>query len=375
MHIKIIGGGLGGLVAGILLRRKGFDVTIFEQKTYPFHRVCGEYVSNEVVPFLKKNGLFPQELCPAVIKRFSMSSVTGKEAFMDLDLGGFGLSRYAFDDFLVKIAKKEGVVVKEKMQVIGVEWKESHHLISLQDGTNETADLVLGAFGKRSKIDKSLDREFIKKPAGYIGVKYHIKTTYAEDLVSLHNFPGGYCGINRVEDGVFNLCYLAEKRLLKSSGSVPSMEKEFLFKNPILERIYAASTFMWEKPEVINEVSFSPKPCIENHVIMIGDAAGLITPLCGNGMAMAIHTAAGVSFLIEKHYKNNTLFRTDLEKDYAKWWKEKFDRRLRVGRATQKLFGAPYISQISVGLVRNVPPIAHLVMKNTHGNPFEAIEG
>ena len=55
----IIGGGLGGLTTAALLAKGGREVLLIEKKTYPFHRVCGEYVSNEVQGFLEKEGLFP----------------------------------------------------------------------------------------------------------------------------------------------------------------------------------------------------------------------------------------------------------------------------------------------------------------------------
>jgi len=58
-EVLIVGGGLAGLVASLLLVQKGFPVTLVEKKTYPFHRVCGEYVSNEVMDFLKRNELYP----------------------------------------------------------------------------------------------------------------------------------------------------------------------------------------------------------------------------------------------------------------------------------------------------------------------------
>ena len=61
-EVAIIGGGLAGLINAILLKRAGLDVVLFEKNTYPFHRVCGEYISNEVLPFLQSNELFPYEL-------------------------------------------------------------------------------------------------------------------------------------------------------------------------------------------------------------------------------------------------------------------------------------------------------------------------
>src|SRR5688500_17416365 len=100
--VIIIGGGLAGLTSANLLSKAGLNVLLVEKKTYPFHKVCGEYVSNETVNFLRKNNLYPSELNPAQITNFILSSPKGKTIETKLDLGGFGISRYLFDDFLYK---------------------------------------------------------------------------------------------------------------------------------------------------------------------------------------------------------------------------------------------------------------------------------
>ena len=68
------------------------------------------------------------------------------------------------------------------------------------------------------------------------------------------------------------------------------MERQVLLKNPHLKRIFSEADFVFGRPEVINEISFETKDPVENHILMAGDAAGMITPVCGNGMAIAIHS-------------------------------------------------------------------------------------
>ena len=63
VHIVVVGGGLAGLVSSILLARYGHEVVLIEKKVYPFHRVCGEYISNEVLDFLAEKLDFPLERC------------------------------------------------------------------------------------------------------------------------------------------------------------------------------------------------------------------------------------------------------------------------------------------------------------------------
>ncbi len=368
--IVIIGGGLAGLVNSILLARHGFDVLLIERKSYPFHRVCGEYISNEVVPFLKRHGLFPEEFQPSCITRLSISAISGKAASADLDLGGFGISRYVFDQFLYQKAVQSGVTFALQQSVEGVSETGIGFATSYGNGKTVLSKLVIGAFGKRSKLDKQLDRSFIHQRSPFIGVKYHIKTDLPPDLIALHNFPGGYCGVVRVEGDKYNLCYLSNRYNLKKHGDVATMEKEVLCENPKLKTIFENSDFLNGTPEVINEISFEKKETVKDGILMSGDAAGLITPLCGNGMAMAIHSAKILSDAIILHSKRNTFNLAAIEKQYQDTWKKHFSARLWAGRKTQHLFGNRLTSQLAVGLLNWLPPIARGIVASTHGKPF-----
>lgn len=62
--VSIIGGGLGGLSLAIQLADAGYRVILFERKKYPFHRVCGEYISMESWDFLQRLGVPLHELRP-----------------------------------------------------------------------------------------------------------------------------------------------------------------------------------------------------------------------------------------------------------------------------------------------------------------------
>jgi flavin-dependent dehydrogenase len=102
---------------------------------------------------------------------------------------------------------------------------------------------------------------------------------------------------------------------------------------------------------------------------MCGDAAGLITPLCGNGMAMALHGAALAAGAVHAFLQNQTS-RIGLEAVYAQAWRAHFGARLRVGRAVQGLFGGPVLSELVVGGLRYWPGAVRALMRRTHGQPF-----
>lgn len=366
--IVIIGGGLAGLISSIQLIRAGIPCAVLEKKSYPVHRVCGEYVSNEALPFLTAVGLYPEQLNLPRIKLLEFSSVAGDTSRLRLDLGGFGISRYSFDNYLYRIAKREGVTFRINTEVTAVNFAEDQFEIETSYGKT-CADIVIGSYGKRSRLDVQQHRTFVQKRSPWVGVKYHVRTKHPADVISLHNFPNGYCGVCNVEDGMTNLCYLTHRDNLRNSGEVHQMEEEILFRNPHIKKLFNQSTFIFKKPEVINEISFETKSPVENHILMAGDAAGMITPLCGNGMAMAIHSAKIVSELVIKFF-GGQITRQRLEADYRDSWNRSFRSRLWFGRHVQHLLLRRGFSAMAVKLARSSTRISRLIVSGTHGKPF-----
>jgi menaquinone-9 beta-reductase len=366
--VIIVGGGIAGLIASVALARNGIKSIVFEKKDYPSHKVCGEYISNEALPFLKSVNLFPEHIALPQISRFQLSSVKGRSEYLKLALGGFGISRYVFDTFLYAQALEAGVQIFVNTAIDDVTFSNNH--FTVKTNSNEYhSDIVLGAFGKRSTMDVKLNRDFIKKRSPYVGVKYHLKLDFPDDLISLHNFNGGYCGVGPVENKIVNLCYLCHREKVRQFKSLENLERQALSENPHLKEIFSSATFLFTKPETINEINFENKAPVENHILMIGDAAGMITPLCGNGMAMAIHSAKLAVGIISTHIKEKGT-RDKLEIEYTRQWNKTFRKRLWAGRQIQRLFGSEEASSLAINLAVHFPPLANFIVRNTHGKPF-----
>lgn len=368
--IAIIGGGLAGLITAILCARAGHEVILFEKKSYPLDRVCGEYISNEVKDFLVSQQLFPEHLQPSALNHLSLSGINGAQAHMPLVQGGFGISRYAFDEFLYKIALQEGVKVHTNTTIHSFEFDSDRFVLINQLKETFQAKTLVTAHGKRSNIDNFLQRDFFKAPSPFIGVKYHARNVPIDHShIALHNFKDGYCGVCKIEADLFNICYLSRTENLKKHGSIEAMERAVIKENPFLNDIWERSTFTHEKPVVINEVSFLPKPLIENHALSCGDSAGLISPLCGNGMAMAIHAATILSQELQG-FLNGKYSRATMEMRYRQAWEKHFLQRLKFGRIAQRFFGRNWSSNLLVRLMAGSPAISNQIINFSHGKPF-----
>ena len=296
-QVIVVGGGLAGLTCALHLSQSGIAVTLIEKKSYPRHKVCGEYISNEVLPYLKYLGIDPYKYGAKEIKDFELSSVKGNSVFAALPLGGFSISRFKLDHLLYENAVKRGVTII-KDAVTDIHFADNRFQVSLKNHPIIEGVFVIGAYGKRSNLDQKMGREFLKHKAPYLAVKAHYKGDYPENLVGLHHFYGGYCGVSNVEDNILNVCFIAEYAQFKKYKNIAEFEEKVLFKNKELKAIFQSSTLIFDKPLSISQISFASKPLIEDHVIMSGDSAGMIHPLCGNGMSMAKNSAKMISEIL-----------------------------------------------------------------------------
>lgn len=366
--IIIVGGGLAGLTSAIHLSMHGMEVLVIEKQQYPWHKVCGEYVSKEVLPYLESLGFDPFSVGAKDITRLRMSTESSHAIEAQLPLGGFGISRFCMDDKLAKIAQHNGAVFKFET-VTDVRFGGETFTVRTQNSRAYTAQFVIGAFGKRSNLDVKLDRSFMKQSSPYLAVKAHYKGDFPADEVHLHNFQGGYCGLSVVETNAVNVCYITDYKSFKKHRDIADFQDKVVSKNSFLRSALREMEMLFDKPLTISQISFARKLPVENHILMCGDSAGLIHPLAGNGMGMAIRAAHMVSSTILKNRSNGS--REDVEREYTRLWTEEFQSRLAAGRAISKLFRMRYASDLMVGVARMCPPILPAIIRRTHGTTMK----
>lgn len=371
--VAITGGGLAGLALSIQLGKKGYRVILFEKEQYPFHKVCGEYISMESWNFIESLGLPLSTLDLPIIKKLIVTSPDGNELKTGLTMGGFGISRYFLDNELKKIAMANNVTVLEKCKVDDVVYKKELFFVYTANGVF-SSKVCCGCFGKRSKLDIKWKRGFISsrnsKLNNYIGVKYHIRTNLPADTIALHNFEHGYCGISKVEGDKYCLCYLTNAyNLHRNNNSITQLEKNVLFKNKHLEKLLTGSEKLFDAPVTISQISFSYKEQVFNHILLMGDAAGMITPLCGNGMSMALHSSKMGAGCIDE-FLQHTVSRKEMEQRYIAEWQKTFSRRVKDGMRIQSLFGKKWLTNIFIRTMKLMPALTKKIISHTHGQPF-----
>lgn len=370
--VLIIGGGLAGLCSAIDLASHGLSVVLFEKESYPRHKVCGEYVSNETLPYLSSLGIDPFDLGAARIDELDFS-VPGQEPLRSsLPLGGFGISRFRLDHALYVKAQENGASIIRD-QVESVAYENDQFYVRTKKKSSYSSRFVIGAFGKRSLLDKKLDREFIKNKSSYVAVKAHYKGYFPENLVGLYNFEGGYCGVSNVEGKDLNVCYIVDYRVFQKFKNMDEFQEKVLKRNKSLKSVLDGAEMIFERPLSISQISFDAKELVVNHVLMCGDSAGLIHPLCGNGMGMAIGAAQLVSDSILSYFNGKLKTREEVENQYLLLWNKNFKSRLRTGHALALLLRNYKTTSFLLPFLKGFPGVLQRIIRATHGKQALAL--
>ncbi|HEY0029417.1 MAG TPA: NAD(P)/FAD-dependent oxidoreductase [Bacteroidia bacterium] len=370
--ISIIGGGLAGLTLAIQMADAGYSCVLFEKNAYPFHKVCGEYISMESWNFIERLGLKLSEINLPQIRRLQVSSPSGRLLKHQLDLGGFGISRYLLDSKLAELAISKGVILMEGCRINDVKFNGNQFTIESAKGIF-SSEICVGAWGKKSNLDTRLNRKFTKQDKSaknYVGIKYHVKLDFPDDLIELHNFKDGYCGISKIEDEKFCLCYLTESENLKRyNGDIKKMENKVLMNNPFLKKYLNEAQFLFQEPLAISQIGIGYKNAVEQHILMLGDTAGNIAPLSGNGMSMAMRSSFNLNCFLAEYF-NNRISRKELENRYEKFWKTQFKTRVEFSGFLQKLLKNTVLSNLAISVLKVLPFMRKIVVRSTHGKPF-----
>ena len=370
--VIIVGGGLAGLTNAIHLSKVNQSVLLIEKNSYPKHKVCGEYISNEVIPYLNFLGIDPIREGAKKITKVQISTTEGNLISGELPLGGFGMSRFFLDTLLLKKALFNGVkVIKDSVDSIS--YKDEIFLVETKNSKSYESKITIGAFGKRSDLDQKMKRKFIQNKSPYLAVKIHVEGDFPDNVIGLHNFNGGYCGVSRVENNSINLCYITDYESFKKFKNISNFQRKVVYKNKYLKKIFEQSTSVFEKPLTISQISFETKRPVENHIIMCGDTAGMIHPLCGNGMGMAIISAKLASNLILQFLNGEIKTRECFEKKYTKCWRREFKSRLLTGHFIARLFKNKTISQFAYSILKTIPFLLTVMIKFTHGKKIKII--
>jgi flavin-dependent dehydrogenase len=295
--VVILGGGLAGAAAAAGLARAGANVTLLEREAGPTDKICGEFLSIEAQKYLTNLGIDLAPLGGHNIQRLTLVR-RGKCIEAPLPFQGLGISRRRLDEALLDHATKCGARVIRGHAV--------NRIIAGADITVETGDTrafkAKTLFLATGKHEMRGFRRATKTPEDLVGFKMYFRlNTHAQarlaGRIALILFAGGYAGLQLVEDQKANLCLLASRARLNQAGGIwAGLLDDLRRETPYLASALSGAEPLLEKPLTIFRVPYGyvhrPAATDDPRIFRLGDQAGVIPSFTGDGMAIALHSAA-----------------------------------------------------------------------------------
>ncbi|MGM0556425.1 MAG: NAD(P)/FAD-dependent oxidoreductase [Myxococcota bacterium] len=381
-QFAIIGGGLAGSTLGTLLARSGRDVVLFEKDDFPRDKLCGEFLSPESQAILDELGLRERlaQTAPR-IRHARFTAPSGALVHASLPAPALGVSRLRLDQALFDAANRAGAHGAAGHKVVELHSDSAVHRLGVRgpSGVSEvTADTVICAYGRRTKLDRAQGRDFMDKRHPYVGFKRHhrVDQTAAgqrtdeelRDHVEIHGFEGGYCGMSHIETGEVNVCMLLEQRFVDrlDRAAWSNIAAAISDENPRLAARLAGLEPSEDGMHAVAQVPFDIKDSYRNGVFFCGDAAGMIAPLTGDGQAMALESARLLADILLELPETPSRRQTDaVGQRWATRWRVNYEARLRLGRRLQWLLFRRIPLEIGVRAAGAVPGLADALARWT----------
>jgi flavin-dependent dehydrogenase len=290
----IVGGGPAGAALAIRLAGAGREAVLLERTAGATDKVCGEFLSGEAIGHLGALGIGPAALGAVPIETLRLTC-GGRTAAIRLPFPAISLSRRTLDEALLSRATAAGAIVRRGAAVRSLTAGRGLWEARLDTGGAVFAPMAFLATGKH-------DLRGWKRPPGIqsdlIGFKMHWRLSPGEaaDLgraVEIALFAGGYAGLEAVEDGYANLCLLIRRRRFTGLGrSWGALLQAIRADSPLLDRRLDGARARWPRPLAVGAIPFGHMGPSDGGPWRVGDQAAVVPSFIGNGISVALHSAA-----------------------------------------------------------------------------------
>ena len=348
--VVVIGAGPAGSAAAGCLAGRGRRVLIVEKDRFPRRKVCGDFLSASAAEALDVLGLRGEiEREAERIRRGTLAVAGGREIPFRLPEAALSLSRERLDARLASWAETQGAQSRFGALVHGIEGSPAGFRVRFSEGPNESqveARHVVAAWGRWDAMDRARTPQ---GRHGHLFLGWCREFAPDEDVVpagrvGLYLFPGGYCGLSRVEGGGVHFAGLVDhatrRRLAPGWDAVVAHARDSnRALDRALDRLTPSTDFKGAGP-----VYLEAKPPTKGGALMVGDAAGVVDPFSGQGLACALASGILAATTLEKGF-SGALAWNDVPRAYAAAWKARFRKRFGWSAAFRHLVSRPGVAR------------------------------
>jgi flavin-dependent dehydrogenase len=292
----IVGGGPAGAAAAIALARVGERPRLLERTAGPHDTVCGAFLGWDAVAALRRLGVDPFALGAHPIHHLRLFG-SGHEVESRLPRMAAGLSRRCLDETLLGAARAAGAFVDRGRSVRAAD--VAARSIRTDDGEEIGADALLLATGKHELRGAARPRDTSRDPVGLRTALAPSKKLDAtlDGAIELHLFDGGYAGLLLQEDGCANLCISVQRWRLKGAGGIPNLLHALASEMPAFRaRLAHGDPVGWSAVSGVPYGWYARGTAAG--LYRLGDQGAVIASLAGDGIAIALASAADAAAAI-----------------------------------------------------------------------------
>ncbi len=293
--IVVVGAGPAGSVTALLLARRGYRVIMVDRARFPRPKPCGEYLNPQAVAALDRLDLGPVVAATGTsISGMLIAGSDGAAVWAPFPAGrGLLVPRVRLDHVLLRQAAAAGATVIEEFRVDEVSPGGMPTVTGRHGGRTVrlAARLVIGADGLRSVAARRAGPPAVVA-GGHYTIGAHFEGLDAEGpRGDLHLGSGWYAGAALYGNGVGNIVVAAPRSWFRRlDGHVEAIFAEACEALPLLRRIVRDAQRV--TPFVsVGPLGYTRRQAVDDGLLLVGDAAGTINPMTGEGIALALRGA------------------------------------------------------------------------------------
>ena len=351
--VAVVGGGPAGLAAAIACAQAGRSVTVFERRRDDLDKACGEGLLPPALQALEALGVPPsfadEEHAQFQRLRYVLEDGASAEATLP-GTGGVGLRRTALIRLLRVRAAQAGVELRQE----AVECIE-RRTAGVEINASLECRLLVGADGLASSVRRQVGFDRPVEPGGRYGLRLHFEIAPWDSAVEIYFGPEVEAYVTPVSPRMVGVAFLWTHRSLPHRLNAEML----LGRLPRLaEKLGGAAAVT--RPRGAGPLERRTRARSADRVVLIGDAAGYLDAITGEGLALAFRAALCLGRTVTQALEDGASRKAlaAYEREYA----AAYARYLRLTRLVLALSSRRWIRRAAVGwLRRNRPAFEALI--------------
>jgi len=359
VDVAVVGAGPGGIAAALTAHRLGCSVVCVDKATFPRDKTCGDGLTTGALRDLEALGLTRAELLGAGATRVRetvLVSPSGRQVSLPLPtdngIHAAVIARRDLDAALVTLARRRGVDVREQCAVEKVAPRDTEVELLLSDSRTLRARHVIAADGHWSMIRRAVEPDAPRDLGEWHAVRQYFADVNDERLWVLfeRDLLPGYAWVFPLPDGGANVGFGVLRADGRSGKALKALWPELLSRRVLRDVLGPDArptepVRAWPIP-----TRYEPERLAHGRVLFAGDAAGVVDPMTGEGIAQALETGALAAESVVGGGEPDAVAAR-----YRKSVSRRLGRDLRFASALQSLLRYPVGARAAIGAAALTP--------------------